>query len=537
MFEQFKTFAAELGAKRLALMGGVAVALLAVLATVSLGSRDGDMGFLYTDLDPAAAQSITQQLQAQNIPFRLSADGTSILAPQDRLAEARMSLATQGLGGPIGYEVLDSEQPFGLSSERAQLNQTRAIEGELARSIQTLSSVSAARVHLVIPERTVFGADGRKASASVTLKTRGKLPGETVQAVRQLVASAVPDLTPESVSVVDQSGRLLARAGDSDGASGSLDERQAAIEARLRDQVEALLQPIVGQGKVRAQVAVAMDRSQTSEQSRTFDPDAQVIAKQITVESGDNADENSAAPRGATVGAQLPEAQAAAAAATGPSRRTASNESSEEITYENSATERTVQRGPGAISRVTVAVTIDAKPKAPSQAELQRLTRLVENAVGFDAERGDSVAVEAIAFAGDEALADAEGSLLGLVTPDHLLTILKLLIIGGVGLIAIRMLRPRPGEASAAPGADAPAAVPQSPELMALASRAAEGDQDALHRLEAMGAGGAIPMLDQEIALAQVDGRVKLSALKRIGDTVAQSPAESASVIRQWITS
>lgn len=537
MFQQLKTFASELGARRLALMGGVAVALLAVLATVSLGNRDGDMGFLYTDLDPAAAQAITQQLQSQNIPFRLSADGTSILAPQDRLADARMSLATQGLGGPIGYEVLDGEQPFGLSSERARMNETRAIEGELARSIQTLSSVSAARVHLVIPERTVFGADGRKASAAVTLKTRGKLPGETVQAVRHLVASAVPDLTPEAVSVVDQSGRLLARAGDGEGASGTLDERQATIEARLRDQVEALLQPIVGHGKVRAQVAVAMDRSQTSEQSRTFDPDKQVIARQITVESGDNADENSAAPRGATVGAQLPETQAAAPA-TGPSRRTASNESSEEITYENSATQRTIQRGPGAISRVTVAVTIDAKPKPPSQAELQRLTRLVENAVGFDAERGDSVAVEAIAFAGDEAMADAESSLTALVTPDHLLTILKLLIISGVGLVAIRMLRPRPGEAPMGPAAgDAPIAIPPAPEMMALAARAADGDPEALQRLEAMGAGGAIPMLDQEIALAQVDGRVKLSALKRIGDTVSQSPAESASVIRQWITS
>jgi flagellar M-ring protein FliF len=280
-----------------------------------------------------------------------------------------------------------------------------------------------------------------------------------------------------------------------------------------------------------------MDRSQTSEQSRTFDPDKQVIARQITVESGDNADENSAAPRGATVGAQLPEAQATAAAATGPSRRTARNESSEEITYENSATQRTIERGPGAISRVTVAVTIDAKPKAPSQAELQRLTRLVENAVGFDAERGDSVAVEAIAFAGDEAMADAEGSLMGLVTPDHLLTILKLLIIGGVGLVAIRMLRPRLGEGQSAGSNESQIALPQPPEMMVLASRAAEGDPEALQRLEAMGAGGAIPMLDQEIALAQVDGRVKLSALKRIGDTVAQSPADSASVIRQWITS
>ena len=144
----------------------------------------------------------------------MSADGTAIMAPQDKLAELRMAMAGEQLGGKIGYEVLDEEQPFGVSSSRAKLNETRAIEGELVKSIQSLDQISAARVHLVMPERAIFASEERPASASVTVKTRGRLPSETVNAIRYLVSSAVPDLSPDSVSIVDQSGALLARAGE-----------------------------------------------------------------------------------------------------------------------------------------------------------------------------------------------------------------------------------------------------------------------------------------------------------------------------------
>ena len=191
-------------------MGGVAIALLAALAAVAMGGGSSDrMGYLYTDLDPTAAQAITEKLRAQNVPFSLSGDGTAVLAPEDRLPELRMSMAGEQLGGAIGYEVLDTQQAFGVSSSREKMNETRAIEGELGRSIATLQSIVNARVHIVMPERALFAPEARKASASVTVKTRGKLAPGNVEAIRYLVASAVPELSPEAISIVDQTGCLL----------------------------------------------------------------------------------------------------------------------------------------------------------------------------------------------------------------------------------------------------------------------------------------------------------------------------------------
>ena len=139
---------AQIGRQRLIVMGVVAAVMLGVLALVATRSGNASMGFLYTDLDPAAAQTITEKLKAQNVPFQLSADGTSIMAPEDKLAELRMSVAGEKLGGKIGYEVLDAEEPFGVSASRAKMNETRATEGELSKSIGTLQNVSNARVHL-----------------------------------------------------------------------------------------------------------------------------------------------------------------------------------------------------------------------------------------------------------------------------------------------------------------------------------------------------------------------------------------------------
>ena len=198
-------------------MGGVAAALLLSIGWLSMRSPAAEMGYLYTDLDPSAAKAVTDKLSAQGVPFQLSPDGSSVMAPANKLAELRMGMASEQLGGKVGYEVLDAEQPFGISSSRAKLNETRAIEGELAKSVESLERVSRARVHLVMPERAMFETERRKASASVTVTTTGRLEPESVQAIRHLVASAVPGLTPDGVAVVDQSGALLARAGEGGG--------------------------------------------------------------------------------------------------------------------------------------------------------------------------------------------------------------------------------------------------------------------------------------------------------------------------------
>jgi flagellar M-ring protein FliF len=521
------------------IMGGVAAALLAVLAVVSLRGGSSEMGFLYTDLDPAAAQSIAEKLKGQNVPFQLSADGTSIMAPQDKLAQLRMDMAGEKLGGKIGYDVLDQEEPFGVSASRAKMNETRAIEGELAKSIQSLDNVRSARVKIVMPERDMFATEARKSSAAVTVKTSGRLAAEAVQSIRYLVSSSVPELAPEQVSIVDQTGALLARAGEAgEAGASSADERQQAVEGKMRDEIEALIEPIVGQGKVRAEVSAQIDRDQTREESNVFDPDKQVIAHQVTVESQDQNSENQAGSQAASVSTQLPENQNQPATGGGNTRSGAQKQNSEDTTYDNSQTHSVVLRAPGKVTRLSVAVMVDGGAKGLPQPQIQRIQRLVENAVGIDTERGDSVVVESMDFAGDDSLKDQGTGWFSTVTSDQIIHLIELLVIAVVGLIALRMFKPKlmpePAPVPMIEGETVIAA--QNPEMLALAERAADGDEDAIQRLEALQNGHAdVQLLDQEIALAQVDGRIKASALKRIGDAIAASPPEAAAVIRQWM--
>jgi len=532
-----RNFIEQIGPRRALLMGGVALALLVGLGWMAFRTPAAEMGYLYTDLDPSAAQSITEKLKGQNVPFQISADGTAVMAPVDKLAQLRMSMASEQLGGKIGYEVLDAEEPFGISSSRAKMNETRAIEGELVRSIESLEKVSKARVHVVMPDRAMFETEPRKASASVTVKTSGRLSSEQVQAIRYLVSSAVPDLNPEAVSIVDQTGALLARAGEGgDAGAGNLEDRQNSVEARLRSEIEAMIEPIVGQGKVRAEVAAVLERDQVREESEVFDPDTQVISHQTTVESNNQSDENSAGAEGVTVGSQLPDNQGNVNGSGGDARRSAQNETSEDTTYQNSRTQKVAVRTPGQVKRLTVAVMVDGGPQGLPAAQVQRLQRLVENAVGFDADRGDSVVVENMAFSAPADLEGSEGGLPFGLTWDRIFDVLKILIVGGIILFAVRMLRPKPAEPPLVEGVVERRLTADDAEMMALNERAAEGDEEAMRKLEEMRAEEG-EMLDQEIALAQVDGRIKLSALRRIGDAISASPAESASVIRQWMNS
>lgn len=536
--EQVKGLIAQLGAKRLIIMGGVAALIMAALAMVALRGENTTMGFLYTDLDPSAAAAISEKLKSQNVPFELSADGTAVMAPVDKLAELRMAMAGEKLGGKIGYEVLDQEQPFGVSASRAKMNETRAIEGELVRSIQSLDAVSGARVHIVMPERAMFAAEARPATASVTVKTKGRLPAETIQAIRYLVSSAVPELSPESVSIVDQSGALLARAGEQGAAGGgSVDERQSQIEAKMREEIVALLEPIVGQGKVRAEVAAQIDRDATREESNVYDPDKQVIARQVTVESDDQSRENNE-EQAVTVGNQLPEAQQQpVGAAGGETRQQARKENSEDTTYANSSTRSVVTREPGKLTRLSVAVTVDGGAAGLPEARKAQLTRLVENAVGIDTERGDSVVVESLAFAAPAEPADAQSTWYSYFTSDQVVGLLKILMVGAIGLIVLRMLRSRANKEAAAD----PAAPPMLPsdrnaEMLAIAQQAADGDPEALKQLEAMqGTKPDVPLLDHDVQLNNVDGQIKASHLRKVGDMVAGNAPEATAVIRQWM--
>ena len=513
-----RAFIRQMGWQRLAMMGAVALMLIGGLAAVASMQGSGPMGYLFTDLDPEAAQEISGKLAAQNIPYQLSPDGSAILAPVDRLPELRMSLAGEKVGGKMGYEVLNSEAPFGLSAAREKMDQTRAIEGELARSVESLEPVTRARVHLVMPERQLFATEPRPASASVQLKTRGRLSGQQVDAIRYLVASAVPELAPERISIVDQSGTLLARAGDP-GAGGATDERRVTLQNQMRTNVETLLASVVGDGRVRAEVAVELDPDELREEQNQYDPDGQVIAKTTSVESGEQADENAAALGGAaSVSTQMPENRQGTAPA--DARRTSANQRSEETTYDNSVTKRTRVRPAGGIRRLTVSVMVDGvgegaawKPRSP--AEIQRLQRLVENAVGFDAQRGDRVVVDSLKFATADAAADEggfnlpTGELFGLAR----LLMMGGMLLGGLWMIAklMRDRLPAPQMALAGPaGAAGPIDLtPQAPRTEAIEA-AVDAERDAGH---------------QRAVLA-----------RKASDLAADNPSEAVTLIRQWMT-
>jgi flagellar M-ring protein FliF len=526
---------AQLGPRKLALMGAVVAVLLVGIAALSWRGSP-QMGFLYTDLDPSAAQTISEKLKAQGVEFTISPDGKAIMAPVDQLPQLRMSLASEKLGGKIGYEVLDQEEAFGVSSSRAKINETRAIEGELSKSIESLDNVERARVHIVMPERELFATQTRKASASVTLKTNGRMAPEAVQSVRYLVSSAVPDLVPTSISIVDQTGALLARAGEEgSAAAGDIDSQQTALEARLRSQVETMLEPIVGAGHVRAEVSATLERDRTTQEADVFDPDTQVIGHQVTVESDEQNDANTAGAEGVTVGAQLPDAAGPIGGmGGGDTQRAARKETSEDTTFQNSRTHTVSERAPGRLDRLSVAVMVDGGEKGLTQPQIQRLTRLVEGAVGFDSARGDNVVVESMRFVGADT---QDGSASGLpfgMSGNQLVDFLKWAVVA-VGLaVGAWFMR----------GRFRPALTEEQQQMLALEQQllggaplpAFPGQEGALLQLEdGSDPHSELTMLDQEIALAQVDGNIRLSAIKRVGEAIERSPQEAVSVIRQWM--
>jgi flagellar M-ring protein FliF len=556
-----KNFLAQIGAKRLAALGVVAAVLLGSLTLLSGQMTRGSMGLLYTDLEPTAAKAITDRLTALNVPFELSPDGTAVMAPQRELARLRMELAGEQLGGAVGYELLDQQNALGSSSFLQNVNHVRAIEGELARSIQSLESVQSARVHLVMPQRELFQRESRKPSASITLRTRGQLTSQQVNAIRHLVAAGVPDLQPGQISIVDQNGTLLARsdASGDGGISGSMEERTVAIEERMRQQLETMIERVVGPGKARVEVSAQLTTEQVRQDAAVYDPDRQVVARTTTNQRNDR---NQDSQEGGEVGVanNLPEEQADTAA--GPTSQSTSDAVAEETVFQNSLTRTTTVREPGSISRLSVAVLVDGTyaGEAPNQTytprtpqEIEQITRLVRGAVGFDEERGDTVDVVNLRFAAPDVVAeeDAGGLPLGLEGSD-IAQIIQTSVIGLLGLAALfflvrPMLKPaKPADAALA--GDATAALPapdqrlalappdQGDETMALIERAAAGDEGALAQVIERRQMGTLRLpVEAEIDVAQIEGRLKAGALKKVGELVQRHPGEATAVIRQWM--
>lgn len=432
----FKNISAQLAAYTKAQkIGLVASGLLVagvLYGAVYLANRV-DFQVLYSELDPQEAQAIVQKLRDGNIQFQLSGDGRSISIPADKISETRIQLASSGLpsSGRIGFEIFD-QTTFGLTNFQEQVNYQRALEGELARSIMTLTEVEAARVHLVLPKDSLFQSPEDQAKASVILKLKAGrgLSESGVQGIVNVVASSVKGLLPERVTLIDYRGKVLSRPEQADSLTGQQLDARRGLESELAAKIVQILEPAVGQGKVRPQVSVAMNVQQIEETTERYDPAASVVRssqRQEERQLGRIPAAGIPGPRGAqpaatattTPAAPATAANGAPAAATQTAQTTQAGEpsivkQSETTNYEVSKSVRHTVEPVATINKVSVAVLIDNKtrttagengdmqtasePRTPE--EMTKYKDLVAAAVGFNEQRGDRIIVENISFEG-----------------------------------------------------------------------------------------------------------------------------------------
>jgi flagellar M-ring protein FliF len=282
----------NLGPMRLAALGAVAFGLIAFFVFLAARLTSPGMSLLYSGLDASDSEQIVQRLETQQIPYELRGSGDQIYVPEDQVARLRLAMAGEGIptGGSIGYEIFDRADALGTTNFVQQINQLRALEGELSRTIRTIRQVKAARVHLVMPKRELFSRDKNDPTASVVLVLQGSLDKEQVQAIQHLVSSAVPGMASTNVSVIDNQGNLLAKgkeAGDDFDASNGEEMRQG-YEARMAESIEQLLGQTLGAGKVRAEVTADIDFSKVTTNTENYDPNGQVVRSTQTVDDKGN---------------------------------------------------------------------------------------------------------------------------------------------------------------------------------------------------------------------------------------------------------
>jgi flagellar M-ring protein FliF len=440
----------QAGLKPLLLLVGIAMAVAAGV-TVVLWSRGPTYSMLFANLGTQDQAQITQALDAAQIPYRMAPGSSSIEVPAERLNDARLKLAGQGLPeGGGGFAMMDKDPGFGVSQFMENARYQHALEAELARTISALRPVEGARVHLAVPRQSAFVRDHKGASASVflQLKQGRRLEQEQIQAIVNLVASSIPDLEANQVTVVDQQGRLLSSPEGHD--QFAMREQQYDMIHRLEDdyaqRIEALLAPLVGPGRVRAQVVAQMDMAVTEEAHEQYKPDSQIVRSEQTSESMTKDASGSQGVPGALTNqppaagvaqpppsstpakpAGTPGATAGAAAATSAVAGTtgvgATDSSSRQSTknYEIDRTVAYTRQPAGRLRRVTVAVLIDnlrsvgkdgkSKETPLSKEQLDHVNQLVKDAVGYDEARGDSVNVVNASFTQEATPAAAEGEL------------------------------------------------------------------------------------------------------------------------------
>ena len=558
----FFDFMKSLGAARMAAMAAVTLALVGFFALIMVRMSQPQMVPLFTDLSVEDSSAIIKDLERQAIAYEIKNDGAIILAPKENIARLRMKLAEGGLpkGGGVGYEIFDKSDALGATSFIQNINHLRALEGELARTIRGIDRVQAARVHLVLPDRPLFARDKAEATASIVLKVRGTLEQQQVRAIRHLVATAVNGMKPERVSVIDETGKLLADgASPADSQSGiGADDRKSAYESRLRQQVEAIVTSVVGPGHARVQLSADFDLNRITQTSDKYDPDGRVMrSSQTREEQSTSSDGKEGGPVSAST--ELPGTNKSE----GGGPRDASKKTEEIVNYEISRITKTEVIEAGRVNRISAAVLVDgiyAKNDKGEMAyqprtkdEIDRIAALVRSAIGFDAKRGDQVEVVNLRFAENTPVSVGEPTnwmTYLTFTKDDIMRGAELGVMALLGLIVLLMVvRPlvrrivTPEGAAAAMQAAGLAGVagaigldPNGTTINGGGNGSITSDGGA--NISIVGGAEQVAISNRTSAMidvAKVQGQVHAQSVQKVGELAEKNPQEAVSIIRGWL--
>lgn len=539
----FSSALQRFGVGKLAVLLGVGAGVAAALVYLMMRVGQAPDALLYSNLDLREASEITTALDSAGIKYSSRGDGSTIFVSRDQVGEARMLVAGKGLvtSGSVGYEIFDNQSVLGQTEFQQNLNEKRALEGELARTIMSLRGITSARVMIALPPRQLFQASTAEPTASVVVGvTGGQLSGAQVQAIRNVVASSVTNMKPERVTLTDTSNRTLAAGADDAGFSAaSAEEAKSSTEAQLQARIKDIVEGVVGVGAARVQVTADIDHSRSTTQQQVYDPDGQVV-RSTSTNGSESQDTTGQADGGATATNNIPGGQAPTVTPIG-SRDT---QNTETTNYEISNTTTTTVKEAGEVKKLAVAVAVDGKYTPPasgdgeptytpvSEEDRAKIEALVKAAVGFNADRGDIVQVTAVRFNRDAATVGGEeaGSSLFNFTKDDIMRGVELLVLLITGLLLIffvlrPLLKTATGGGAGAPQLAGAGGVPVTSLQTSIVNGAADPGQQFLPRSE----------MDDRLDIARIEGQVKASSIKKVAEFVEKHPEESTSILRSWV--
>lgn len=521
---------------RLASIAAVAIFLISFFVYLATKLNTGDYAILYTDLEMEDAKQIVQHLETANIKYRLTKNGTEILVPQEVVNKMRIDTADLALaskGANVGYEIFDHTDALGSTNFVQNVNLVRALEGELARTIRSVNHIKSARVHLVLPKREMFSREEQVPTASVVIKTDGgQLSLENIRSIQQLVSAAVPKLDVKNVSIVDSSGNLLTNDFEDEEAVKVANNEALRLEQerKMSQQVQNLLEKSIGEGKVRAQVNLEMDFDQVVTNEEIYDPDSQVVRSQATVTDNSTSNEME---QPVSVAQNIPNGDVITDGSGTVSQKSRMEET---INYEISKIVRNKVKNSGTIKRLGVAVVVDGVYERNSEGklvyrsrspeEMEQIRSLVKSAVGFDAERGDLVEVANMQFASNQPEVEmVEEVLIMGFTKDELIRIAEGIGVAIVAilviLLVIRPLINNAFETNAAGGEGRLLGDNAEEDNLLLSNFLNEEDSE----------------IEELINMNKIDGRIKVSSLKKVNDIVEKNPDAAVNIIRGWLYS